>query len=204
MNLFIVGATGKTGQIVTRMALHKGHRVTAFVRSPQKLNPHDNLTVVSGNVTSAKEMIKHMGGHDAVICCLGTEGTGPTNFLTDSAKALTAAMEATGINRIGYIASAGIHQEIDGIFGKLITYMLRHVLKDHGNAVKIFKDEELNYTVARPMGLTDKPGRGVWRVAAEGLPPKPSRSIAREDVATFLLEAIEKNQYERQSIAIAY
>src|SRR4051812_15200896 len=39
MRCFILGATGKTGTQLLDLALHNGHTVTAFVRSPRKLNP---------------------------------------------------------------------------------------------------------------------------------------------------------------------
>ncbi|MFD0961673.1 NAD(P)-dependent oxidoreductase [Paenibacillus chungangensis] len=204
MKLFVAGATGKTGQIVIRMALQKGHQVTAFVRSPDKLKPHDRLTVIPGNVTSADHLSAAMSGHDAVISCLGTEGTGPSTFLSDTAEALTTAMLVNRIDRIGYVASAGIHGEIDGIFGKLIMRVLRNVLQDHARAVKSLQDSGLAYTVARPMGLTDKPGKGEWRIAIEGLPSRPGRSIAREDVAAFILDAVENERYLHKSVAIAY
>lgn len=40
MRFFILGATGRTGTQLVDLALHNGHSVTAFVRSPQKL-PND-------------------------------------------------------------------------------------------------------------------------------------------------------------------
>ncbi|MHA6484964.1 NAD(P)-dependent oxidoreductase [Paenibacillus sp. strain BS8-2] len=204
IKLFVVGATGQTGQIILRMALRNGHHVTAFVRSPDKLTPHEKLTIVTGDLTSAEQLTAAMRNHDAVISTLGTEGTGPSTFLSDAARALAAAMKETHIERIGYVASAGIHGEIEGIFGKFIMRLLRNVLQDHAGAVKSLHDSGLSYTIARPMGLTNKPGKGEWRIASEGLPPKPSRSIAREDVAAFILDAIENNRCLRQSVAIAY
>lgn len=37
MRLFILGATGRTGQALIGQASERGHEVTVFVRSPQKL-----------------------------------------------------------------------------------------------------------------------------------------------------------------------
>ena len=37
MRLLILGATGGTGRALIRQARERGHEVTAFVRSPQKL-----------------------------------------------------------------------------------------------------------------------------------------------------------------------
>jgi uncharacterized protein YbjT (DUF2867 family) len=49
MNLFILGATGGTGSEVIGQALERGHQVTAFVRSPEKIaHRHDRLRIVTG------------------------------------------------------------------------------------------------------------------------------------------------------------
>jgi hypothetical protein len=46
MKLFALGATGGTGGEVVGQALERGHRVTAFVRSPEKIaHRHDWLRV---------------------------------------------------------------------------------------------------------------------------------------------------------------
>lgn len=37
-SLVVFGATGRTGKEVVKQALDKGHRVTAIVRTPEKLN----------------------------------------------------------------------------------------------------------------------------------------------------------------------
>ncbi len=49
MRLFILGATGGTGKHLVDLALQRGHHVTAFVRSPQKLPRHERLTIVEGD-----------------------------------------------------------------------------------------------------------------------------------------------------------
>ena len=37
MNILVIGASQGTGALAVRAALDKGHRATAFARSPQKL-----------------------------------------------------------------------------------------------------------------------------------------------------------------------
>src|SRR5436190_2167380 len=53
MRLLILGATGGTGRQLTSQAVEHGHRVTAFVRSPQKLGSLQNrVTVRQGDPRS--------------------------------------------------------------------------------------------------------------------------------------------------------
>jgi putative NADH-flavin reductase len=49
MRLFVIGATGRTGSEIVNLARTRGHEVTAFVRSPQKLSRAGSLTIVCGD-----------------------------------------------------------------------------------------------------------------------------------------------------------
>ena len=45
MRILILGATGRVGRELVDQAMQRGHLVTAFVRSPEKLGPpHNGLT----------------------------------------------------------------------------------------------------------------------------------------------------------------
>ena len=50
MRVLILGATGGTGMEIVRQTIARGHSVTAFVRSPEKLDSFaELLTVKRGN-----------------------------------------------------------------------------------------------------------------------------------------------------------
>ena len=75
MRLLILGATGGTGRQLTSQAVKHGHRVTAFVRSPQKLGSlRDRVAVREGDPRSVAELETILPGHDAVISALGPPG----------------------------------------------------------------------------------------------------------------------------------
>ena len=49
MKLFVIGATGRTGQEIVQQALARGHQVTAFVRSPENITvKSERLTILKG------------------------------------------------------------------------------------------------------------------------------------------------------------
>ena len=50
MRIFLLGARGKIGTVFLKMALAKGHHITAYVRSPEKLTIAENLTIIQGNL----------------------------------------------------------------------------------------------------------------------------------------------------------
>jgi putative NADH-flavin reductase len=73
MNLFVIGATGRTGREIVEQALARGHDVTAFVRSPESISQrNERLTIVRGNAMDENELRGAMQNHDAVVSTLGS------------------------------------------------------------------------------------------------------------------------------------
>ncbi|MBZ5199627.1 SDR family oxidoreductase [Planomicrobium chinense] len=204
MKIIVFGATGGVGKSVVKQAVDNGFEVTAFVRTPSKLGvTHENLNVVQGDAFNPAEVSAAIAGHDAVVSCLGSsQGMKKPSELEEMVKNIVAGMEEHGVKRIIYTASAGIYQELPGVSGKLMMGMLKNALKDHRAAVDWIEAHGLTCTIVRPMGLTNGSFTGNYREAATGVPEK-SKSIAREDVAHFILKALNDARYENSSIGIA-
>ena len=204
MKIIVFGATGGVGQHVVSQGLEAGFEVTAFVRTLSKLNTaHKNLRIIQGNAFNQGEVTEAIAGHDAVVSCLGSrQGMKKSTELGDMIKNIVAGMKENHVERIIYTASAGVHQELSGISGKLIMEMLKNPLIDHRAAVDCIQANGLNYTIVRPMGLTNEPFTGKYRESTTGV-PKNSRSIARADVAHFIMKALKDSSYEKLSIGIS-
>jgi len=204
MNIIVFGASGGVGRHFTKLALDKGHNVTAFVRNPSKLElEHVRLTVIQGNAFDKNAVKSAISGQDAVISCLGsTTGMKKSKQLEDMTKIVVDEMVASNIKRIVYIASAGIENEIPGMMGKLMMKMLKNVLEDHRNAVNYIKNNNLTYTIVRPMGLNDKVYTGVYKETMTGV-PSTGRSITRANVADFMYKALMNSEYENTSVGIS-
>jgi uncharacterized protein len=72
MTFLVFGATGRTGQHFTSLALEQGHRVRVLARSPAKLTlTHPDLDVRQGSITEALDLNELLEGADAVIAMLG-------------------------------------------------------------------------------------------------------------------------------------
>lgn len=203
MNIIIFGAAGGVGKHVTKLALEQGDRVTAYVRTPSKLEmEHKNLIIVQGDALDQEAVKLAIAGHDAVISCLGsTTGMKKSTELGDMTKNVVAGMVANNVQRIVYTASAGIENEIPGIMGKLMAKILGNVLADHRNAVETIKTNDLTYTIVRPMGLTNKAFTGTYKESITGI-PSASKSISRADVAHFVYKALTNKEYENTSVGI--
>ena len=204
MKIIVFGATGGVGKRVVEQAVENGFEVTAFVRTPSKLEvSHENLSVVKGDAYNPAEVAAAIAGHDAVVSCLGSsQGMKKSTELQEMVKNIVAGMQEHGVERIVYTASAGIYGELPGVSGKLMMGVLKNALKDHRAAVDSIEAHGLAYTIVRPMGLMNGPFSGKYREAAEGVPEK-SKSISRADVAHFILKALNDKKYENTSIGIA-
>lgn len=204
MKLIIFGATGGVGQSLVKQALAKGHQVTAFVRTPSKLETkHNNLSVIQGDAFNPTDVSAAIAGHDAVISCLGSnKGMKQSTELQEMTQHIVQGMQEQHVDRIVYTASAGVHNELTGITGKLMMVLLKNPLIDHRAAVEAIKQANLNYTIVRPMGLTDKDFTGVYRESTSTTPSKSS-TIPRADVAHFILKALEDSSYDKTSIGLA-
>ena len=204
MKIIVFGATGGVGRLVVKQALEEGFDVTAFVRTPDKLKATgDRLTVVQGDAFHVEQVAAAIAGHDAVVSCLGSnQGMKKSDDLRTMAKNIVAGMQQHGVKRIVYTASAGINDELPGIGGKVMMGVLKQVLIDHRAAVDAIEEAGVDYTIVRPMGLTNDSFSGKYREAETGVPGK-SRTIPRADVAHFILKALGDATYENKSIGIA-
>lgn len=204
MKIIVFGATGGVGQCVVKQAAENGLEVTAFVRTPAKLEvTHEKINIVQGNAFNQSEVAAAIAGHDAVVSCLGSsKGMKKSTELQEMTKNIVTGMQKHNVKRIVYTASAGIHKELPGISGKLIMGMLKNALTDHKAAYEIIKAHGLNFTIVRPMGLTNGPLSGKYRESATSVPEK-SRSIPRADVAHFIVKALRDKHYENTSIGIS-
>lgn len=203
MKIIVFGATGGTGQFVVEQGIESGFEVTAFVRHPKKLSlSHINLNVVQGDAFNETDVSVAIAGHDAVVSCLGSsKGMKKSTELQKMAKNIATGMKVHDVNRIIYVASAGIHNELTGISGRIVSMLLKNPLIDHRAAFEEIKAQGLNYTIARPMSLSNRQVTGEYREAETGVPPKAS-SIPRADVAHFIIKALKDSNYGQTSIGL--
>jgi uncharacterized protein YbjT (DUF2867 family) len=111
MRLFVMGANGRIGGAILDLAYTRGHQITAFVRSPEKLERArlrltsaglaggtGSLTVVRGNPRQPESIADALPGHDAVLSAIGPhprEALRPSTLVTDCARATVDAMGAS-------------------------------------------------------------------------------------------------------------
>lgn len=205
MRLFVIGATGGTGRALVEQAAGRGHQVTAFVRSPQKLGaPAAGVTVVAGDPRQATELGAAMPGCDAVISALGPPMpfTGKTTILGDGARATVEAMAAAGVRRLLVVSGDLQFADAGRMVALIRATLMRHLARDQADMERVVMASDLEWTVARPTRLTHAAASGAYRVAPDHL-PRAARAISRADVASFLHAAAERGEHLHSVVGLA-
>jgi putative NADH-flavin reductase len=195
MKLLVLGATGGTGIEIVRQAIERGHSVTAFVRSPERLEPFgDHITVRQGNLLNAAELEPVIKGHEAVLSGFGPRlpvSKSDANLLRQFGGALTAAMPKVGVKRVVVESVAFLFKDSiippAYLLGRLL---FPSIVADASAMEELFQNSGLEWTITRPPELTDKPYTGKYRVREGHLPPFGFK-ISRADVADFVIKAAE-------------
>jgi putative NADH-flavin reductase len=206
MKLLVVGATGGTGLEVVRQAMERGHSVTAFVRSPDRLKTfRDRVVIKQGNLLNSAELEEVMKGHDAVLSGFGPRvpiSKADANLLQQFAIALTSAMLHTEVKRVVVESVAFLFK--DSILPP--AYLLgqlffRGTVADASAMERVLEESGLDWTILRPPQLTDKPYTGKYRVR-EGHLPRFGFKISRADVADLMIKVVENHSSIRQVLGI--
>lgn len=207
--MVVFGASGRTGRHLVGQALERGHLVTAFVRDPSKLRmEHEGLKIVEGDVMDAARVEEAVIGGEAVLSVLGHTGTSTKDVQTGGTRNIVAAMKKYGVRRIVSLTGAGVRDPKDRpkLFDKGITFLLktlqRDVLEDAERHARVIEESGLDWVIVRAPMLTDGERRGEYRVGYVG---KGSGSkVSRADVAGFMLDQLESDEFLRQAPMVSY
>jgi putative NADH-flavin reductase len=203
MKLLLLGATGNTGREVLNLALARHHQVTAFARSPQKITRTDaRLRVVRGGPFDLPALAKALEGQDAVVSTLGLparQALRPSNFMAESTASIVSAMRTAGVSRL-CILSAAVLFPGQGLQYAFFKWLLRHHARDLEALETVVKASDLEWTIARPPRLVKAPDERY--LAAPNALPDGAYSATFRGVASFLLDAAERQEHVRETVGI--
>ena len=203
MKIVIFGASGRTGLMLTFQALNQGHDVSVYTRSPQKVSiTHKNIRIIQGGLQDHEKISEAVNGQDAVLCTLGISENKPSTLLSDSTRLILQAMEECNVKRFICMSSAGALGNDVGFWSRkiLIPLFLKHVFEDKKRQIEVIKQSKADWVIIRPVGLTDSPKTGRYRIN-EGRPT--SKSIPRADVADFMLKLLTDKKYDLKMPSIS-
>jgi len=209
MKLTIFGSTGGTGRQIVAQALEQGHDVTAFARSPEKLDQkHEKLKVVQGNVLDFASLERAIQGQDVVLCTLGLPPMDKSNLRANGTKNIIRAMEKTGVKRFICQSSAGVGDSSDTLpflmKYLIVPFMLRRSFADHEIQENYIKESQLDWIIVRPAALTDGEHTGSYQHGYTADNKTVTNKISRADTADFMLKQLADNSYLHKMPCISY
>ncbi|MFE2098304.1 NAD(P)-dependent oxidoreductase [Streptomyces sp. NPDC059468] len=210
MKLTVFGATGGIGREIVRQALDAGHRVTAVVRDPARLDVTGSaLEVFRADLTDPQELRAAVAGRDAVLSGLGARSRKDAGVAARLTRTVLGAMEAEDVRRLLVVSAGpvGPEPENDGLLDRsmrgLVSAILKDVYADLREMEAGLARSGTDWTSVRPPRLQDKPLTGSYRTVVGGFPPK-GRFIARADVAHAMLSMIDDMGTVKQGVGVAY
>jgi putative NADH-flavin reductase len=206
MNLLVLGATGGIGIEIVRQSIERGHAVTAFVRTPERLSAFaGRVSIVTGDVLNAVELAHGMRGHDVVLSAFGPRlpiAKSDAHLLRDFAASLTNAMHQAELPRAIVVSTAFLFKDAmlppAHLFGRLF---FPGVVSDATNMEATLRASGLDIVIVRPPQLKDKPHTGRFRVREDHLPVF-GFSIPRADVADFMIETAENGAFRDAVVGV--
>ena len=209
MKILVIGASQGTGALCVKAALAKGHAVTAFARTPGKLElTHPQLTKLAGDFHDAGSVNEAVKGHDAVIVCASAPSLSAfrakPDYFSHGTRNCIDAMKAHGVKRLIVLSAAGAGDSIKTASWFLKTFVIGGLLKvpfrDHDVQERMTQESGLEFVIARPTRLTDGPAKRKYEKTAE-LVAVPS-SISRADVADFMVEACQSPAFVNKAVLL--
>ncbi|MHA7098997.1 SDR family oxidoreductase [Roseivirga pacifica] len=199
MNVLIIGANGKIGRIVAqKMSASEDFEPTALIRKEEQKSYFENLnvpTIVESLESAEKTIEETINGFDAIVFSAGSGGsTGADKTieidLYGATKVINAA-KSQGVNRFVMVSAAFSDvPEFWSAPGMKPYYIAKHL------ADKELKRSKLNYTILRPVRLTDD--EAVGGITIQSDPHKLNKEIPRAAVAETILEVLpDRNTHGR-------
>lgn len=186
----VVGAHGKVGQLVLRLAVERADEAIGIIRNPEHIAELEQLgaeaQIVDIESATAEELAQAFVGADAVVFSAGAGGgSGPERKRTVDygGSVLTAeAARIAGVRRVVQVSAIGVDEPVaDDAAEDWVAYV-----EAKRQADEQLRAADLDWTIIRPGGLLDEPATGRVELAER----VERGSVPRADVAAVVLAAV--------------
>ena len=208
LRILVIGGSNGIGRETVKLALERGHTVTAMARRPERIKlEHPELVIFQGDILNAAAVGEATKDKDAVVLAIGMGLTRqPVTMFSRGTENVLAAMEAANLHRLVAVTGigAGETREHGGFFYDRIfrPLALQTVYDDKDRQDALIRERcnsfPLVWTVARPGVLGNGAAKHQYRVISD-LTGVSGGKIARADVAHFIVAALESENYAGQA-----
>ena len=214
MDVLVVGATRGTGLAVVTRLVAAGHAVTAFGRTASAVFGPDgralaelagpgSVRAVDGDVLDREAVDKAVAGQDAVAVTLGISdnplavqwlrrATTALDVRSRGTQAVLDAMQRQGVRRLTVQTTYGLGEQRANLpLSWKLTFrlVLGPQIRDSERQERAVRASGLDWTLVRPVSLTDEDPAGPADVATDGT--VTSFTVARAQVARVTVDALQ-------------
>jgi len=188
VDVAIAGGHGMVGMRLGRLLAERGDRARGLIRNPEHLQDLSlaGIEPVVCDLEGDDDVAAAIEGADAVVFAAGAgAGSGAERKSTmdyGGAAKLIDAARARGVARYLMVSAMGAASPPSG------DEVFAVYLQAKARADRELAESGLDWTIARPGGLTDDPGTG--RIQAAGSVKRGE--ISRDDVAETLLAVLDE------------
>ena len=202
MKLTVFGAAGGTGKHVVEESLAAGHDVTVLVRDPLKLGEVDpRVSVEIGDARDPEAVAGAVAGAQGVISAIGGQGMGRSTAITDAMTTIVAGTPAgTRLLAVSTVGAGDSASQFPRAVRMTVGVMLRNAIADHNGQERAIMSSDLDWTIARCVGLTNDAATGNVHVLTEG--KLGGSRISRADVAKWLVANLDDTTYSRRAVSL--
>jgi len=216
MKILLLGSTGRLGRCLLAEALRKNYDMNALVRSRSAVvHPSARITWYEGLPTDRAALSAASRGCEAIVSALNISRNSdfpwaalrtPPAFLSEAMVNLIAVSQEHHIRRIIICSAWGVNEtkkDLPFWFRWLIDHSnIGVTYRDHERQEDLLKQSTLEWTIVRPVGLTNGTKEHDVRISINNV-PKPSLTITRRDVARFMIRALREKLYIREDPVIS-
>jgi putative NADH-flavin reductase len=207
MNITVFGATGQVGLQILHQALWRKHKVTAFGRNVFDLKFFDdNLHLFKGALFDEAEVLEAVTGADVVLSAIGGAFDGSDKTRSLGIKNIIAQMKKAGVKRIIALGGLGILNADDHtLLIDTPSYPAEFIPVgiEHRKAYEFLKGSDLEWTFICSPNILNEGPTGNY-ILSRDYPPQPNKyQINAGDIAQFMLNEAEKNEFVNTRVGIS-
>lgn len=214
-SVVLIGASGFVGTAILNELLSRGHKVTAVVRNPKKINvTNSNLEIVKTDVSDTNVMVEICKGKDAIISAYNPGWANP-DIYEETLRNYPLILEAakrSGAKRLLCVGGAGtlfcapgLRVVDSGAIPDAIMGGVKSLGEFYLNT--LMNEKAIDWIFFSPAG-TLEPGKrtGKFRLGKDDLIVDENgiSHISVEDYAVAMVDELENPKYHYERFTIGY
>ena len=217
-DFILIGASGFVGSAILEEALNRGHKVTALVRNPEKIQvKNENLTVLAVDATDVEALSKVVAGKDAVISAYNPGWGNPRLYeeILENYPKIIEGVKKAGVQRLLVVGGAGVLYVQPGMrlmdSGTLPAELMPAVKGEGELFLNVLsKDNDIDWVYFAPPANLGNMGKGIrtgkYRLGTDTLlvDEKGDSFISVEDYAVAMIDELEQEAHHKALFTAAY